>query len=706
MDNSGIMILIVDGAASGLDIKSHILREAGYTVIEADSGADALRLISKAKPQLALLSVNLPDISGLEVGRRIKTDPATASTLVLLVSASFVGCDKRARSLEEGADGYLLEPVTPGFLLANIKTLLRLRKGDTDKERMLADERRQAGALKKLASAALAINSAASIDEILQLVTNQAREIIGAHQAVSCLGSEKRPTNVLGINAGLPETINAVSLSEKYAALEDVCDGRHESWVCALVCRLNLPMRLTQAELEAHSIWIDQTEGPIDRDFESREESAPDGDPLIRETMTPCRGSQSWRMDGGLAVLEQVVTPRELATFRELAALREVSALREVATSYELAALREMAVSRNPQILRGIEMRGWLAAPLTSRDGRNLGLIQISEKYEDEFTEQDEAILVQLAQMVSIAVENRRLFRLEQSAREAAENAARAKDEFLAIISHKLRTPLNAMLGWAWVLQRQKGGAETVARAAEIIERNARAQARLVEELLEASRVSAGKLRLDFRPLEIVTLVDAVYGNLRPAAEAKGVELKVKIDPQIGMITGDRDRLQQVIWNLISNAIRFTPEGGHVETSLECDGGDIRLTVSDTGKGISAEALPVVFDPFHQGVAPGVPRPGGLGLGLAMVRHLVEMHGGSVSASSLGEGCGATFTVNLPVNAFRAEQEEDQKGDWEPRMYEKWEGADSDITIPSSPHFPSSRSPSSASRSLAAGGGC
>ena len=192
--------------------------------------------------------------------------------------------------------------------------------------------------------------------------------------------------------------------------------------------------------------------------------------------------------------LEDVVTPRELMMLRELATLGEVAALGCEVTPREKAALREMAALRDPRILRGLEMRGWLAAPLTARDGRNLGLIQLSDKYEGEFTEQDEATLTQLARLGSIAIENRRLFHREQMRRLQAENALRAKDEFLAMTSHKLRAPLNTLLGWAWVLRRQTADADGVARAAEIIERAARAQTQLVEDLMKASHVITGAL--------------------------------------------------------------------------------------------------------------------------------------------------------------------------------------------------------------------
>jgi signal transduction histidine kinase/DNA-binding response OmpR family regulator len=700
MNNCGITILNVDSPDSGLYVKSRILREAGYKVIEARTGAEALRLVAQASPRLVLLSVSLPDMSGLEVCRRIKADHASyskaASALVLLVSASFVGCEKRARSLEDGADGYLLEPVTPEFLLANIKTLLRLRKDETEREQALADQRRQAWALKRLAQFAFDINSAETLDEILQIVTNEARELIGAHQSVASLAADLLAANVMAVNGDSPHAITAVSLSEKYADWRDFdfseLGARGAAWMRSLVCRMNQPMRLTQAELESQ--FAHPGSGRSDVGEPQRE---------LLEDRAPGRLILPGALDG-------VMTPREFAALRELALSRELAALREVATPREVATLRELAPLRDSQMLPGLEMRGWLAAPLTSRDGRNLGLIQLSDKYDGEFTEQDEAILAQLARMVSIIIENRQLYRWEQDRRVAAENAARATNEFLAMVSHKLRTPLNAVLGWAWVLRRQTCGLESVARAAEIIERNARAQAQLVEDLMEVSRRGAGKLRLDLKPLEIAPLVVGACDNLRPAAEAKGVELNLMIDPGAGTIIGDCERLQQIVWNLLSNAIRLTPAGGHVELRLERCGANLQLTVSDTGKGFSLEALPFVFDGVRNACLDGALRRRGLGLGLVMVRHLVEMHGGSVSVSSPDQGCGATFVIKLPVNAVYAEREDEWRNgraeEWENGRAVGWERNGAESSAFTTSHLPISYSPTPVSRGAAASGGC
>ena len=240
-------------------------------------------------------------------------------------------------------------------------------------------------------------------------------------------------------------------------------------------------------------------------------------------------------------------------------------------------------------------------------------------------------------------------------ARRELEQASRAKDEFLATMSHELRTPLNAMLGWATILRSNGLGPRddaTLARGLEVIERNARAQERLVGDLLDMSRIISGKLRLSLRRTEISSVIHAAADVVRPAAEAKGVRLVVDIDPDLGANVGDPDRLQQVIWNLLTNAVRYTPRGGRVTVTGERGPSGIRIRVRDTGSGIPSEHLPFVFERFRQIDSSTTRSQGGLGLGLAIVRHLVEAHGGSVEAESEGAGRGATFTITLPIRAL------------------------------------------------------
>ncbi|MGI2904720.1 ATP-binding protein [Tolypothrix sp. VBCCA 56010] len=509
---------------------------------------------------------------------------------------------------------------------------MQRKQAEAEREEMLVRVQQYAGQLRGLTEASLTINSALSIEEVLQVITERSRFIIGAHQSVTSMTSDRN----------WAQAINAVSLSDKYAAWRDYKQPTDNSGIYACVCQINRPIRMTQSELEAHPQW---------RGF----------------------GAEA---------------------------------------------------AKHPP------MRGWLAAPLTGRDGSNIGLIQLSDKYDaGEFTAEDEAILVQLAQMASVAIENTRLYEAEQLARTQAESANRIKDEFLAVLSHELRTPLNPILGWSKLLRTRKFDETKTAEALATIERNAKLQAQLIEDLLDVSRILRGKLTLNVDKVSPASIILAALETVRLAAEAKSISIVTIFDPNVGQVAGDAGRLQQVIWNLLSNAVKFTPNGGRVEVRLSMEGGSgewgvgngaggrgqgdrgtggqgedtsvrgfpshcvaevpsveacgvpvkervrgqggqlpmpnsqlpipnaqcpipnsyAKITVSDTGKGISLEFLPYVFDYFRQADSATTRKFGGLGLGLAIVRQLVELHGGTVFVESLGEGQGATFTVKLPL---------------------------------------------------------
>ena len=237
----------------------------------------------------------------------------------------------------------------------------------------------------------------------------------------------------------------------------------------------------------------------------------------------------------------------------------------------------------------------------------------------------------------------------ERDARQHAEEADRLKDEFLATLSHELRTPLTSILGWASMIRNGEVEGSNAMRAVETIERNARSQARLIDDLLDVSRIITGNLRLDLHPLNLAPIVEAAIDALRPTADVKGIQLRTESLGADCLVKGDPNRLRQVIWNLLSNAIKFTQRGGVVAIDLKCVGSNVRLTVADTGEGISAEFLPYVFDRFRQAEASISRKQGGLGLGLAVVRHLVELHGGSISAESAGLDQGSVFSVDLPL---------------------------------------------------------
>lgn len=248
-----------------------------------------------------------------------------------------------------------------------------------------------------------------------------------------------------------------------------------------------------------------------------------------------------------------------------------------------------------------------------------------------------------------------RLLEREKAARQEAEEAGRLKDEFVATVSHELRAPLNAILGWVRMLHAGGLDREAADKAVETIERNAENQARLVDDLLDMSRIISGKLTLDVRLFDPAAIINAAIETIRPAAAARKIAVRVELDPAARWISGDPNRLQQIIWNLLSNAIKFTPKGGAINLKLGQDESQVVISINDTGQGISPDFLPYVFDRFRQADSSSIRRHGGLGLGLAIVRHLVELHGGSVAADSAGAGKGATFTVRLPIAPLRVE---------------------------------------------------
>jgi signal transduction histidine kinase/ActR/RegA family two-component response regulator len=301
-----------------------------------------------------------------------------------------------------------------------------------------------------------------------------------------------------------------------------------------------------------------------------------------------------------------------------------------------------------------------VGAPLII-DDRVVGVIHVDTLQPHRFTDEDVNLLQLAADRVALAIEHSRLYEAEQRARVVAENANRMKDEFLATISHELRSPLNSILGWVTLLREGSLSSESTAKALETVERSARAQSRIIGDLLDVSRIINGQLLLNVRTLEPGPIIEAGVEAVRPAAEAKGISLNVALDQSAGPIVGDSDRLQQIVWNLVSNAIKFTPRGGSVDVRLERLDSSVLVTVEDTGAGISPRFLPLVFDRFRQADSSSTRKQGGLGLGLAIVRHLVELHGGTVHAESEGLGKGATFVVKLPMRMKPASNDGDQQ---------------------------------------------
>ena len=292
--------------------------------------------------------------------------------------------------------------------------------------------------------------------------------------------------------------------------------------------------------------------------------------------------------------------------------------------------------------------RSYLAAPVSSRSGDLLGGLFFGHPDPSVFQERDERLVAGLAAHAAIGLDSARLYREAQDARRAAEAASLVKDEFLATLSHELRTPLNAIVGWAHLLQRGQLTPGENGQAIDTIIRNATAQSQIIEELLDVSRIVTGKLHLDLRPVEIGTVVKAAIGTVTPAADAKTIQIQLLQDPAGSYVMGDPERIQQVFWNLLANAIKFTSKNGKVRVSVQSVDSHVEISVVDNGLGIDPEFLPLIFNRFTQKDSSSTRSARGLGLGLAIARQLVELHGGTIDAESRGIGQGSTFTVRLP----------------------------------------------------------
>jgi PAS domain S-box-containing protein len=312
------------------------------------------------------------------------------------------------------------------------------------------------------------------------------------------------------------------------------------------------------------------------------------------------------------------------------------------------------ATTGHPQVLVGPDdgrrPQSSMAVPMSVL-GKVVGTIEV-QSYERHAYQAEHATAMRMAaNLMAVAIENAQLLARESQARAEAEESNRLKDEFLATVSHELRTPLTAILGWARMLESPTMAEAQVARAIQTIQRNAKAQAEIIDDILDVSRIVTGNLYLNLEPTELAPIVEAAINAVRPTAEAKHIHIETSFADQPALVSADAHRLQQIAWNLLSNAVKFTPQGGHVRVTTRQTGSQVLLEISDNGQGISAEFLPHVFERFRQADSSTTRKHGGLGLGLAIVRHLTEIHGGTVHAESDGEGKGATLTVILPLLA-------------------------------------------------------
>ncbi len=593
-----VNILLVDDRPEKLLALEALLLDLGQNLVHATSGRDALRRVLADRFAVILLDINMPGMDGFETAELIRQHKDFRHTPIIFLTASGDEVYGR-RCYSLGAVDYIQTPFVPEILKTKVKVFVEMAKKSRQVELQAEALRRRAGQLHELARASLAIHSARPIEPLLRAISRSVRDVLGAPLVVTTASIENGPPRVATSAADEAAEAQAASSSMRRAA--------------DLVQERRAPLRL--------------------------------GRRVLQDLLGSARGEP----DAPAAVL---------------------------------------------------------AAPLLQPDGRAFGAIVVAYKEPGGPTADDEALLQQLAQVGSVAIENC----LFAGVREAS----RIKDEFLATLSHELRNPLSAIAGWTHMLRAGSGAPAQLARGLEVIDRNVQAQLKLIEDLLDASRIASGKLGIQPRPLRLRPLVEAALETVRAAAEAKRITIVTAFDPTCDPdVSGDPDRLLQVAANLLSNAVKFTPAGGHVEVGIErvrrpepadraCQGApaeragpephgdrlrrspsvdrarsdqsgtrrrwetagervgdaeapgqdravsEIALWVRDDGEGIDPEFLPFVFDRFRQADSSSKKAHAGLGLGLAIVRHIVELHGGSVRAESSGRSRGSLFWVRLP----------------------------------------------------------
>jgi len=505
LDSRPATVLIVDDNPATLYSTSRFLRSAGFAVTEAATGEEALNRAEEGV-DVVILDVNLPDIDGFEVCRRLRSGEKTARATIIHLSATFAADMDKVHGLDAGADGYLTHPVEPPVLIATVNAFLRARQAEEEMRRS---------------------------EEKFRAIFNQALNgIILISQELVYVEVNPAMAKMLGRRR------------------EEVV-GRHMS--AFLPCNSESQMHAVARDLQTEGCW----QGSL---------------PHLHA-------------NGNVVELE------------------------------------------------------WKISTHTT-PGMRLGIV-------NDITERR-----------AFDAEREQLLLNERAARADAERANQLKDEFLATLSHELRTPLNAIVGWAQILKSTEAKPEDYREGIEAIERNAKAQTELISDLLDVSRIISGKMRLELQPVDPVSLIRSAVEGFSATAIAKGIVVDQDLDPRVGTIRADPGRLQQVIWNLGHNAVKFTPAGGEITVRMRRIENELEITVSDTGQGINPAFLPHIFERFRQEDGTTRRNHGGLGLGLAIVKHLVEMHGGRINAASEGEGKGAAFTVYLPLSGPSASAQE------------------------------------------------
>jgi PAS domain S-box-containing protein len=624
-------ILVVDDDPAMRRVMEMLLSGRGWVVETAADGRVALAALQERIPDLVVMDVVMPGIGGLGALRQIRAEPRTRRLPIILTSVISEE-ESRLKAFAAGASDYLIKPFSERELVARVTTQL-----DLGEQRRAAAEEGES-LFRTVADHAPVLISMSGADGRVNYVnqrtidfTGMTMEELAGYGWVEAVHPEDRVRTLEGHRVGI-QSRRPYELEARVRRH----DGEYR-WVLIS----GAPRHLPTGDFAGFVVSsLDITER------KRREEERQQGERELRAIL-----------DGAIDAVVGVdregrVTfwnPRAEEIFGWPAAEaegRDMAGL-VIPARYQEAHRRGLArflASGEERLNRRMEVVG------QRRDGSEFPAevtLTAFRKADGSYT--CTAFVADISERKAGEAERARLLAAAEGARAQAESANRMKDEFLATLSHELRTPLNAIVGWVHLLRAGRLDEATARRALETIDRNAKIQTQLIADILDVSRIVSGKLRVLMRPLEAAPIVEAALDTVRLAAEAKGIRIGLVLDPLAGPVSGDPDRLQQVVWNLLSNAIKFTPDGGKVEVELRREGTHAVLTVADNGIGIAPEFLPFVFDRFRQADSSSTRPQGGLGLGLAIVRHLAEVHGGTVMAESAGVGLGARFTLRLPL---------------------------------------------------------
>lgn len=605
-------VLLVDDRPEHLLAMESVLTELGQNLVRATSAREALRYLLLHDVALIILDVQMPGVNGFELAELIRERERTQHTPIIFVSATSVHEQYIFKGYSLGAVDYLMKPVLPEILLSKVRffTKLYLQNQEIKRQSELLEE-----ANYRLDNLNIELEKRVRVrTEQLENANRELENEIAVKKVSEArLAAEHAVTRALAVSRSLdqaaPEIVHAF------------CEHLGAEVCC--IWELDASRRyLTCSHIECVDVSVPGMSHFVD---ESRRHTLSKGSGLPGAV---------WLQNRPIFLVDPIDPGK-----------------------YPRAKFAATA-----------GMRSMIAFPI--RIGPDFyGVIEFISRARFEYDEHVKNMLDAIGSEIGQFIQKKRverdrenLLQREKKLREQAEVASRLKDEFLATVSHELRTPLNSILGWSQLILRENIEADEKKMALETIHRNAKSQAQLIDDLLDTSRLITGNLLLNLGPTEIVPVIRAAIDVVRPSADAKQVSIETDFDPDIDTITCDPQRLQQMVWNLLTNAVKFTPRDGRVDVSLKRSETGVAITVKDNGAGISPEFLPHVFDRFTQQDSSSTRKHEGLGLGLAIVRHLAELHGGEASAESEGKGKGAAFTLTLPWSSASAPERDHLDG--------------------------------------------